>query len=324
VTHLRDQLGRLFDTEPEAPYDIDDIVRSGRRARRRRNVAVTAAGTLGAAGVTAAVVLPAVTGGANGDSVVVGSRPAPTSSPSPTAATGNCYILAGSPKGAQRRVGQLIRSGRVGAHPSITRVKSGHDHRTLLEVCAHGVSPKDPQQAEAQDSQPPAGPPYDYTEQPSAVSSRLGAHLQERANGFGLSVTFTRPFSQETSNLDAGHPSSFGGNVDVHEAGGYADIGVQVTHEVTELVPFTGDCTAAQQCAETTLPDGSVLRTGQVQAGRNDVILTAEVHRPDGVVVHAQESNYPFGPDAGSQPHGDQPLTLHQLVALAEDDGFTF
>ena len=79
-------------------------------------------------------------------------------------------------------------------------------------------------------------------------------------------------------------------------------------------MPFTGDCTAAQHCVETKLPDGSVLRTDQVKAGRGDLILTAEVHQPDGVVVQAQESNYPFGPDAGSQPHGDQPLTLDQLV----------
>jgi hypothetical protein len=53
-------------------------------------------------------------------------------------------------------------------------------------------------------------------------------------------------------------------------------------------------------------------------------VLTAEVHRPDGVIVQAQESNYPFGPGAGTQAHGDQPLSLDQLVSLAEDPHFTF
>jgi hypothetical protein len=89
-------------------------------------------------------------------------------------------------------------------------------------------------------------------------------------------------------------------------------------------VPYDGDCKAADHCVETALADGSVLRTAQVKAGRDDYLLTAEVHRPDGVVVQAQESNYPFGPGAGSQAHGDQPLTLDRLVSLAEDPDFSF
>jgi hypothetical protein len=331
MTDLRDQLARLLDNEPAAPHDIEHIVRSGRRARRRRNVALAAAGTVGAAGLTAAAVIPVVSTGSNEASLGLGVRPSPSPSvrlsptPSPTARRGACYLVAGSPKELRHAVARLVRSGKVGAKPSVTTIDSGkHGNRTLLEVCSPGTSPIDPRQHEHQSAQPPAGPPYHYTEQPEAIASRLGAHLHDRISGFGLSITYTRPFSQETSNLASGRPSYFGGNVDIHEASGYGDIGVQVSHAVTELVPFTGDCTAAQNCTETDLPDGSVLRTDQVTAAPGDVILTAEVHRPDGVVVQAQESNYPFGPDAGSQPHGNQPLTLDQLVTLAEDDAFTF
>jgi len=300
-------------------------VRSGRRARRRRQAVLAVAGTAGAAGLTAAVVVPVLaTGGhSNEASVRVGSRPAPTAAP--TKATGKCYIgFAPDAKAWKRELARLIRSGKVGEDPTITTIKTGKKGVSRA-VCTHGTTPADlQQQDQSQEPQGPAGPRYHYSDEPSAISLRLGAHLHDRVSGFGLPITFTRPFSQETSNLDSGRPSYFGGNVDVHESNGYADIGVQVQHVVSVLVPFTGDCTAADKCEETKLPDGSVLRTGQVKAGEGDVIMTAEVHRPDGVVVQAQESNYPFGPDAGSQPHGDQPLTLDQLVALAEDDAFTF
>jgi hypothetical protein len=323
MTNLRDQLSRLLESEPEAPYDIDTIVRSGRRARRRHNVALAAAGTMGAAGVTAAVVVPVMALSGNDSSVTVGTRP--PASASPAASHGKCYVMASPRKNYKRDLGRLVRSGRVGDDPSITRVRiRKHDNRIAVAVCTKGTTPKDLQQGQSQDVQTPTGPPYTYTEDPSAIANRLGAHLNDRVSNVGLTITFTRPFAQETSSLESGHPKYYGGNVDVHESTGYADIGVQVTHEVTELVPFTDDCTAADSCVETTLPDGSVLRTGQVKAGRGDLILTAEVHRPDGVVVQAQESNYPFGPDAGSQPHGDQPLTLDQLVSLAKDAAFTF
>ena len=327
MTNLRDQLSRLLDSEPEAPYDIGAIVRSGRRARRRHNVAVAAAGTLGAAGVTAAVVVPVMALGGGGDNASVGVGDKPPASAAPKGHTsGTCFIMASPRKTLKRDLGRLVRSGRVGDEPTITRLRTGkpNDHRVMLEVCTKGTTAKDLQKEQSQDAQPPAGPPYSYTEDPSTIASRLGAHLSDRVSNFGLNITYTRPFAQETSNLESGHPKYFGGNVDVHEANGYADIGVQVTHEVTEMVPFTGDCNAADNCVETKLPDGSVLRTGQVQAGKGDVVLTAEVHRPDGVIVQAQESNYPFGPDAGSQPHGGQPLTLDQLVKLAEDAAFTF
>jgi hypothetical protein len=322
MTHLRDQLARLLDNEPAAPYDLDQIVRAGRRAQRHHNVALAAAGTMGAAGVAAAVVVPVMALGGNDASVVGSQSPA---SASPTSAPAKCFIMASPRKTLKRDLGRLIRSGRVGTDPSIIRVKPGkNEHRVMLEVCSKGSTPMDPRKNQSQDAEQPAGPPYTYTDYPQAIASRLGSHLQERVSSLGLSITYTRPFAQESSSRESGHPKYFGGNVDVHESSGYADIGVQVTHEVTELVPFTGGCAVADNCTETKLPDGSVLRTGQVKAGKGDVVLTAEVHRPDGVIVQAQESNYPFGPAAGSQPQGDQPLTLDQLVALAEDDAFTF
>jgi hypothetical protein len=323
VTDLRDQLDRLLDNEPDAPFDMDHIVRSGRRARRRRTVVVAAAGTVGAVGVTAAVAVPFAATGGNHATASLGVRSSP--SPSPTATRGECYIIATPPSAAQRGIARLVRSGKVGARPTVTTLNGGkRGGRTLMEVCSQGMRPIDPRHEQPRGAQPPAGPAYHYTERPEAIASRLGAQLRDRVSGFGLSIVYTRPFSQETSNLSSGRPSYFGGNVDVREATGYADIGVQVTHAVTELVPFTGTCAAAEHCTQTTLPDGSVVRTGQDAAGGGDVVVTVDVHRPDGVVVHAQESNYAFGPDAGSEPHGAQPLTLDQLVTLAEDDAFTF
>jgi hypothetical protein len=319
MTDLRDRLVELLGDEPPAPHDIDRIVVAGRRARRRRNAALAAAGTFGAAGLTAAVVIPVMSAGGNEASVSVAVQPTPTPTPTPTA--GQCYLISAPPQAAKRDLTRLLHSGKVGAKADVTQLPSRkHGNSTLLQVCSQGAAP----QGSSDDQQPPAGPPYRYTEKPDAIATRLGAHLRDQVTGLGLDITYTRPFAQESSNLDKGHPSYFDGNVDVHEASGYADIGVQVTHETTEPVPFTGDCTPDSHCEETKLPDGSVLRTGQVKAGRGDVVLTAEVHRPDGVVVQAQESNYPFGPQAGSQPHGDQPLTLDQLVSLAEDPDFTF
>ena len=319
---LRDQLARLLDSEPEAPYDIDTIVRSGRRARRRQHLAVATTSAVGAAGVAAAVAVPLLASGGNERAISLGVQP----SPSAAATHGKCYLMASPRKTFKQDLARLVRSGRVGTDPTITRVKAGtHTHRVMVAVCTHGTTPAELQKKQQADTpQAPVGPPYDYTEKPATIASRLGAHLHDRVTSYGLTITYTRPFAQESSTLDSGRPTYYAGNVDVHESTGYADIGVQVTHEVTELVPFTGDCTTEQHCVETKLPDGSVLRTGQVQAGKGDVILTAEIHRPDGVIVQAQESNYPFGPDAGSQAHGEQPLTLDQLVALAKDAAFTF
>src|SRR5581483_2504415 len=165
-------------------------------------------------------------------------------------------------------------------------------------------------------------PKYTYTESPQHSSARLGSELAQRGKAFGLPITYTRPFAQESSTLASGHPDYFGGNVDVQEAHGYGDIGVQVTHRSTHQPPLTGSCTGS--CHQRTLADGSVLRTGRVHAGKGSLILTAEEARPDGVLVQAQESNYAFGPQAATEPHGTEPLTVHQLVGLATDPAFTF
>lgn len=325
MTDLRDQFARLLEGEPAAPDDIERIVGAGRRARRRRTMAMAAAGTVGAAGLTAAVVVPVLASPGNEASITVGVQPTSTPTPSPSAAQGSCYFLSAPAAQAKRDLARLIRSGKVGTQPSITQVRSSkHGSKAVLEVCSQdtttqGVTPR-PSAA----TQISAGPPYHYTEQPDAIASRLGAHLHDRVTGFGLTISYVRPFAQESTTPEKGHPSYFGGNVDVHETSGYGDIGVQVTHATTTQVPFDGSCTAAEHCTETTLPDGSVLRTGEVQAGPGDTVRTAEVHRPDGVVVQAQESNYPFGPDAGTQAHGDQPISVDQLVSLAEDPDFTF
>lgn len=320
MTDLKNQLMRLLADEPNAPDDIERVVTAGRRARRRHQTAVAAAGTIGAAGIGAAVAVPLLTTG-GGHTARLDVQHQPSSSPSPSP-SGKCYIAVGQRKvDLQREIAKLRTAGKLGAHPTVTHLSKKNGKTPLVEVCDQGVKPVNP--APQQDQQP-AGPPYHYADDPSAIASRLGAHLHNRVTDYGLTISYTRPFAQESANLDKGHPSYFGGNVDIHESDGYGDIGVQVTHQTTEQVPFSGDCTTADNCVETKLPDGSILRTAQIDAGQGDTILTAEVHRPDGVVVQAQESDYPFGPDAGTQAHGGQPLTLDQLISLAEDKDFSF
>jgi hypothetical protein len=51
-------------------------------------------------------------------------------------------------------------------------------------------------------------------------------------------------------------------------------------------------------------------------------LLCGDWHKANDLVQTAL--NYPFGPDAGSEAHGNQPLPLDSLVALAEDKAFTF
>ena len=324
MTDLKNQLMRLLADEPDAPDDLERIVGAGRRARRRRQFAVATAGTVGAAGIGAAVAVPLLTTGGNGHTDKIGVQSPPKPTPTASVPAGHCNFVLGSGNVHDALKALHKKADAAGVTQWKTKKLSKLKGNTLLEVCPKGVPFENPQPAIAQDNEPPAGPPYKYTEDPSAIASRLGAHLHSRITDFGLTISYTRPFSQESSNLDKGRPSYYGGNVDIHESTGYGDIGVQVTHKTTEQVPFTGDCTAADNCVETTLDDGSVMRTEQVDAGRGDTILTAEVHRPDGVVVQAQESDYPFGPDAGTQAHGDQPLTLKQLVSLATDAAFTF
>jgi hypothetical protein len=316
MTDLKDQLDALCADEPPMPHDLDRVVVLGQRAVRRRRVWAGTAATVGVAGVTAAIILPfAMDSGP--DQVTVGGQPKPTA---PTA-TEHCklYFVRGG-----HNVQQALATFRKRhAGGTVRRVHSGHDAK-VLELCPPGAAPAGDVTGGSEGAAVPAGPPYHYTEAPEAIAARLGDHLDKRVNGFDLTIVYTRPFAQESSTLDHGRPTYFGGNVDVRESDGYGDIGVQVTHEVTEQVPFTGPCESASGCEQTTLPDGSVLRTDRVHAGPGSVLLTAEVHRPDGVVVAAQESNYAFGPDAGSEPHGSQPLSLDKLTSLAEDAAFTF
>jgi len=320
VTDIKDQLSGMFGDEPPAPYDIERIVAAGRRARRRRNVAVAAAGTVGVAGLGAAVAIPVMATGAGGNDIRVGVQTQPTSAPTPTTPANACYLVRET-GGGHRQLARLLKSGKVGTDPDVKKIRVRHDSGPIrLEVCANGTTVAEPTDAPA----PPAGPRYHYSEEPQAIASRLASRLHDRVTGFDLAITYSRPFAQESSTLEKGHPSYYDGNVDVRVGQGYGDIGVQVTHKTTEQVPFDGGCAAVDHCVETTLADGSVLRTGQVDAGPGNTVLTAEVHRPDGVIVQAQESNYPFGPDAGMQKHGDQPLALDQLVGLAEDPHFTF
>jgi hypothetical protein len=230
-------------------------------------------------------------------------------------------LLSPPHKAAKLTLHRFLQTGKVGEHPSVKKLDEQNDGRAILEVCPQGTSVQQPSDETAK---PPAGPRYQYTEDPQAIAARLGDHLHSRVEDFGLTISYTRPFAQESTKMESGHPAYYDGNVDVREANGYGDIGVQVIHKTTQQVSFTGDCKAADNCAETTLPDGSVLRTGEVNAGPGDTVITAEVHRTDGVVVQAQMSNYPFGPDAGTQDHGDQPLVLKQLISLAQDPDFTF
>jgi len=321
VTDLKNRFMLMLSDEPTAPNDLESIVSAGRRARRRRQAAMAAVSTIGVAGLTTAVAVPIAMTGGTGSDDKVGVQAQQKPSPSPSATRGNCYLIAAKPKAAKLTLQRFVRSGKVGDHPEVTQMRALKDGRTVLQVCSPGASASQPTDEAAE---PPTGPPYHYTEQPEDIAARLGAHLTNRVTNWGLDITYTRPFAQETSTLEKGHPAYFDGNVDVHEAQGYGDIGVQVTHKTTEQVPFTGDCNAADNCEETTLDDGSVLRTGEVKAGPGLTVVTAEVHRPDGVVVQAQMSNYPFGPDAGTQDHGDQPLSLKQLISLAQDPDFTF
>ena len=316
MTDLKGHFERILEDEPNSSDDVEGIVRAGRQARRRRRMVTALAGGTAAAAVTAVVVPVALVAGTNrtAPEIHVLSQPTPTNAP--TAKHARCYyVIAGNSAGAQRKLAK--------AHFKVMNKKHG---RVLAYRCQHGATPQAMPDAGAKQAAGPQEPRYQYTEDPAAISSRLGKHFADRIAAFGLTVNYTRPFAQETSTVESGHPPYFGGNADIEEAQGYGDIGVQVTHKVTTQVPANQSCDdpSMSNCTKTTLADGSTLETAEMHAGRGDIILTAEVHRPDGLVVQAQESNYPFGPAAGSETHGSQPLTLDQLVSLAEDPGFSF
>lgn len=336
MTELKDRLSALLSAEPDAPDDLDWIVGRGRRAWRRRRAISTVAGGAGAAALTAAVIVPIVLVNGSGSRSSAGSitthEHSPTAVPTPTPRClfrvtnaqpdrGEAKHLRANAKelrAAARRLG-LTHKGEVFKMHEVRHGKSSY-----LAYCANDPAARSEATPSANPS--PTTPRYTYTDSPQAISDRLGAHLNNQVQALGLTIGYTRPFSQETSTLEAGHPDYFGGNVDVQQSSGYADIGVQVNHQSTQQPALTGPCNPASrsQCQQRTLPDGSILQTDRVYAGPDNLILTAEISRPDGVLVQAQESNYPFGPDAGTEPHGSEPLTVDQLITLAEDPQFTF
>jgi hypothetical protein len=323
MTDIRDRLARLLANEPEATDPIEAVLVSGRRALRRRNTLVAVAGTAGTAAVTAAVVVPASFSGSHGHDATVSTAGQPTE---PTPPPCQLYYAAGGHAHQNVQAGlksvakQWRAQGRKVYSIHWDKLRHGFLKITVCSGPHHGGVKITTAPAPAG----PSAPKYHYTDDPKQIADGFGARLTSLVGDDGLDVVFTRPFAQESATMDGGHPSYFTGDVDVNVAGGtLGDIGVQVRHDVTTQVPFTGACRPSS-CTETTLPDGSVLQTGSVNPGGGGSILTAEIHRPDGVVVQAQESNYGFGPEAPPRQYGDQPLTIDQLASLAEDSAFTF
>jgi hypothetical protein len=318
MTDLNERLAAMLDNEPPAPYDIDRVVSSGRRALRRRTTLTAVAGTAGTAAITAAVVVP----------IVASTHDAPTNkiqvSTQPTE-TPKCELsYEGGPDGqksTKARLTKALERAQAEAKPgySVGRIVA-KDGVIGFEMCPPGAV--DAPEETAPD--PTAGMPrYHYTEAPQAIADRLGHQLTKQAEQLGFEIVYTRPFAQESSELEKGRPAYYGGNVDVRLPDGLADIGVQVTHEVTEQVPFANEC--SEGCSETELPDGSVLQVSHVDAGSGGAeVVVVEIHRPDGLVVSAQMSNYAFGPEATRDRTKHQPLTIDQLTNLATDKAWTF
>src|SRR4051794_2611243 len=211
MTDLKAQLARLLDNEPEAPYDVDRVVRSGRGALRRRNAAVVTAGALGAAGVATAVVVPALVAGHSGKPVSLGVQ----ASPSPTPSKPHCYLIAVPSKAEKLTIARLLRSRPLNGQPSVRIVeKKAHGTKRILEVCSGGTAPVAAPSKPASAACAAAVAGLCVPEEASGNGAPLGPPLRERVTGFDLSITYTRPFSQESSTLEGGRPSYFGGNVD--------------------------------------------------------------------------------------------------------------
>lgn len=322
MTDLNERLAALLDDEPPAPHDLDRVVTDGRRALRRRRTLTAVAGTAGTAAITAAIVVPiAAANGGPGNAISVSTQPLPTKAP-------ECklYYSKALTKGdldrsiAQLRAREDRTANQTGQTVEINVHKMKH-HVVVLGVCPEGATmPK-----ETTPPDPTAGmPAYHYTEDPQAISDRLGRELSKQVDRLGFTTVYTRPFAQESSTLEKGHPAYYDGNVDVRLPDGPADIGVQVNHAVTQLVPFDGECNPAD-CTRSTLADGSLLQVSHVDAGSGGAeVVVAEVHHADGLVVSAQMSNYAFGPEATRDRTKNQPLTIDQLTALAQDPAWTF
>jgi hypothetical protein len=323
MTDLNDRLAAMLENEPPAPYDIDREVSNGRRALRRRTTLTAVAGTAGTAALTAAVVVPIATlHGGSGNKISVFAQPTPTAPP-----TCKAYLQKSPSKAAQRHtIAQLRKKAdRRGVEGTTITTHSLKYDVTEIQVCPPGANPD----ASPHPTTPPdptaTMPPYHYSEPPQAIADRLSHHLTKQVEELGFEVVYTRPFAQESSELEKGHPAYYDGNVDVRLPDGPADIGVQVTHAVTQLVPFTDECDDAATCQRTTLADGSLLQISHIDAGSGGAeVISVEIHHTDGLVVQAQMSNYAFGPEATRDRTKHQPLTIDQLTQLAQDPAWTF
>jgi hypothetical protein len=322
MTDIRDELARLLENEPTVPDPTGRIVTRGRRALRRRTALTAVAGTAGTAAVTAAVAVPVILSehtAAPHATISVGQQPT-----APDCQLFYGYRVRGHQTHKQTLAGALSEWRRMGHRGEAYTVREKKLSHGTEEIRICGGPQPGPINNPVPSPHGPSGPRYHYSQHPSEIAARLGDHLAQRVSDDGLHTVFTRPFAQETSTLDKSRPTYYDGSVDVTLPGrNEGNIGVQVTHQVTTQVPFDGPC-SAPQCVQTTLGDGSVLRTDVVDPGGGGRILTAEVHRPNGVVVEAQESNYGFGPDAPLHTYGAQPLSMGQLASLAEDPAFTF
>jgi hypothetical protein len=321
MTDLNDRLAAMLENEPPAPYDIDRVVTDGRRALRRRTTLTAVAGAAGTAAVTAAVVVPVTAASHHGSTNVikVGAQP------SPKVAEARCelYLQKSATAAARKHELALLRqkAERRGADGTTVTTHKLKHHVTEVAVCPPGAKP------DAVTKPTPTTPPqpsYHYTADPQTIASGFESELDQQVKKLGFTVVYSRPFAQESSKLEKGHPSYYDGNVDVQLADGPADIGVQVTHKVTELVPLDGECNPSD-CTRSKVADGSLLQVSHIDAGSGGAeVIAVEIHHANGLVVQAQMSNYAFGPEATRDRTKNQPLTIDQLTALAQDPAWTF
>lgn len=323
MTDLNDRFAAMLEGEPAAPYDIDRVVTEGRRALRRRNTLTAVAGTAGTAALTAAIVVPITVvphRGGTDHLALLSTPPSPTSPP-------HCklYYVPRRPNSPKPDLAKALR-GSSAVHARGYSVRNVLTERNVfvVEACPPGAASDPPGDAATQTPTTPPQPSYRYDGDPQTIADGFSAELGKQVKELGFTIVYSRPFAQESSTLDKGHPTYYDGNIDVQLPDGPADIGVQVTHAVTELVPFDGECNPSD-CTRTKLDDGSLLQVSHITAGTGGgEVIVAEVHHPNGLVVQAQESNYAFGPEATRARTKDQPLTIDQLTSLAEDPAFSF